>query len=135
MSRQGSIFTINPPPADGVDRALLCQVALDSAFETVCAFDPDRHWTGGESEFWPVRVSAKRAGWSIDEIDDALIELAAYRHLGRLANRITDQQIAEFVRSEDPPPLPDPPSSRPWVILGGAIVAAGFGLAMMLGLI
>jgi hypothetical protein len=128
-------MNIIPPPADGVDRALLCQVALGSAFETVCAGDPDRHWTGDEGAFWQVRLAATMVGWTPDEIDDALIDLAAYRHLGRLANRITDEQIAEIVPSEDPPPLPDPPSSRPWVILGGAIVAACFGLAMMLGLI
>jgi hypothetical protein len=135
MTKKGRVFMIDPPPADGVDRELLCQIALETMFERVCATEPDRHWTGEEGDFWQIRVGATMAGWTRAEIDDALMDLAANRHLGRLANRITDEQIVEIAHRLDDPasPLPDPPSSRPWVFLGGAIVAAGFGLAMMLG--
>jgi hypothetical protein len=135
MSREGRVFMIDGRPADGVDRALLCQVAVETPFETVCATDPDRYWTGEEGEFWQIRVGATMAGWTPVEIEEALLELAGNRHLGRLANRIVDEQILDIKRTLEPDrPLPDPPSSRPWVLLGGAIVAAGFGLAMMVGL-
>jgi len=131
-------LTIALPPANGVDRELLCQVALEPAFESICSLDPERHWKGDESEFWLIRASATHAHWTPEEIDDALIDLAANRHLGLLSNRLTDEQIAEIKRRMTPPPrqaAPPPQSSKPYVLLGAAVTAAAFALAMMLGLI
>ena len=56
-------------------------------------------------------LRAARRGWSPAEIDDALMDLAAYRQFGRLVDRLTDLQIATAWRRLGEPEWPAPPST------------------------
>ena len=116
---------------DAADRHLACQIDIEEAFVQIAEAEPERHWTGDEAAFWPVRASAAVRGWSPQEIDDALMDLAACRHLGRLANRLTDEQIASARRMLDEPEwpaAPAPPSALLWVLLGAGVTSATLGL-------
>ena len=61
---------------DHPDRALACEEAIYAPFYSIAATDPDHAWAGDESALWPLRKAAVAAGWTIDEVDQALARLA-----------------------------------------------------------
>lgn len=65
-----------PIPPDHPDRPIACEEALHEPFYAIASTDTDHAWTGDESALWPLRKSARLAGWDVDEIDAALARLA-----------------------------------------------------------
>lgn len=131
--RNGGPFDVDE---DAADRHLACQIDLEPEFTAIVEAEPERNWTGDEAAFWPIRAGAVHRGWSPEEIDDALQDLAAYRHLGRLANRITDAQIAAVKRMLAHPEsiaAPPPRTSLRFVLLGAGLAAGTIGIAWWIG--
>ena len=61
---------------DPADRLVDCQFALEPAFQALFGAHAAGEVTGDESLFWPLRAAARKAGWSVQEIDAALAGLA-----------------------------------------------------------
>lgn len=79
-------MTIDPPPV-GIDaswRPALCLAALSEAFNAIAGKEPDRPWDGDEANFWPLRAHARKAGWTVEEIDATIGELLKIWHHARV---------------------------------------------------
>ncbi|MCC6479987.1 MAG: hypothetical protein IT552_12355 [Sphingomonadaceae bacterium] len=81
---------IKPPIPNHPDRAIHCQEALEPLFRSLVETEPYTNWQGDESEFWPLRRDAKKAGWEPGEIDTALTALAINWRKSRFEQAKTD---------------------------------------------
>jgi len=82
-----------PGPRNHPDRPIHCEEALEPFFRALADTEPAAHWNGDESEFWPLRRDARKAGWEPDEIDRALLSLAFNFRQARIEKAKTDAEV------------------------------------------